>query len=216
MTSRETAEDVLRDFVWRPIETAPKDNKVPLYLARFNDSGELTELDFDGIWQSESESWEMPQVYYYWASANGIEEPTHWAYQTGVAPPSIERALAGRAEAVALAEVTSAYNVFEWNSKHPLGAKGFSGSLPIGTKLYTHPPASVPEVTDDVREALRISADLADISCDWNLPNVQVYPPVRWELSASGEDVSDGWVSTRELANKFRALTAALQEQRHG
>lgn len=68
---------------WHPIETAPQDNKRMLLLARFNpDTGELQELDFDGCWHSESESWELPEVYWYWASANGrVEEPTHWAYQ---------------------------------------------------------------------------------------------------------------------------------------
>lgn len=65
---------------WRDIASAPKDNKRLLYFARFND-GKLQELDFDGIWQTENESWEMPQQYSYWASARGIEEPTHWAYQ---------------------------------------------------------------------------------------------------------------------------------------
>ena len=78
------------DGGWLPIETAPKDNKRMLYLARIVD-GELRELDFDGIWQSESESWEMPEVYYYWASANGIEEPTHWTYQDQPLPPLPER-----------------------------------------------------------------------------------------------------------------------------
>lgn len=67
---------------WHPIETAPKDNKHPLYLAQFNlDTGELIELDWDAAWESESESWEIPEVYYIWRSANGrVEEPTHWAY----------------------------------------------------------------------------------------------------------------------------------------
>lgn len=68
---------------WHPIETAPKDNKQPLYLARFDpDTGELIELDWDAYWEAESESWEMPQVYYIWRSANDrVEDPTHWAYQ---------------------------------------------------------------------------------------------------------------------------------------
>lgn len=70
-------------ITWHPIETAPKDNKHPLYLAQFNpDTGELIELDWDASWEAESESWEIPQVYYVWRSANDrVEEPTHWAYQ---------------------------------------------------------------------------------------------------------------------------------------
>lgn len=67
---------------WQPIETAPKDNKIPLFLARFNEDGTLQSFDYDGIWDSDYESWEIPQVYYFWASANGnVEEPTHWMSQ---------------------------------------------------------------------------------------------------------------------------------------
>lgn len=66
---------------WQPIATAPKDNKHPLLLARFNDDGSLQCWDHGGLWQQEQESWEMPQVYYYWASAEGIEEPSHWMYE---------------------------------------------------------------------------------------------------------------------------------------
>lgn len=68
---------------WQPIETAPKDNKRSLMLARFNKAGQLTEFDWNAAWRSESESWELPHiVYYYWASENGsVEEPTHWMYQ---------------------------------------------------------------------------------------------------------------------------------------
>jgi hypothetical protein len=72
--------------LWLPIETAPKDNAKPLYLARLDADGKLLEIDFDGSWESDRESWEMPAVYYYWASAKGIEEPTHWAYQIGSPP----------------------------------------------------------------------------------------------------------------------------------
>jgi hypothetical protein len=63
------------------IETAPTDNKVPLILARIID-GEICEMDFDAVYEKESESWEMPQEYWIWKSAFGrVEEPTHWAYQ---------------------------------------------------------------------------------------------------------------------------------------
>lgn len=73
---------------WETIETAPKDNKRPLYLARFNEDGELVELDFDGVWKYWSESWELAHINgWCWMSANGIEEPTHWAYQDAGAPP---------------------------------------------------------------------------------------------------------------------------------
>ena len=68
--------------MWQPIETAPKDNKCPLWLARFNDDGTMQSFDYNGSWERESESWEMPEVYYFWASENGnVEEPSHWAYQ---------------------------------------------------------------------------------------------------------------------------------------
>ena len=67
---------------WQPIETAPKDNSRVLYLARFSESGELAEIDYDGVWEFWQESYEMPHICGYdWCSASGIEEPTHWAYQ---------------------------------------------------------------------------------------------------------------------------------------
>lgn len=67
---------------WQPIETAPKDNKRRLYLARLDEKGELAQLDFDGVWEFWQESWEMSHINgWCWMSANGIEEPTHWAFQ---------------------------------------------------------------------------------------------------------------------------------------
>lgn len=77
----------MSDIKWQPIDTAPKDNKRPLYLARFAEDGALMELDFDGIWDYWQESWEMAHINGWdWHSANGIEEPTHWAYQDGPPP----------------------------------------------------------------------------------------------------------------------------------
>jgi hypothetical protein len=71
-----------RGINWQPIETAPRDNKRPLLLASFDDRGVLSNVDFNGSWECESESWERPQEYYFWDSANGMaDEPTHWAYQ---------------------------------------------------------------------------------------------------------------------------------------
>ena len=73
---------------WQSIDTAPTDNERLLVLARFNSDGELRELDWDGIWEYWEESWEMPHVNgYTWTSMNGIEEPTHWAYQDRPLPP---------------------------------------------------------------------------------------------------------------------------------
>lgn len=77
---------------WRPIDTAPRDNKRPLYLAKFDEQGQLRHLDFDGAWEFESESWEQAYLSdgYYWMSANGIEEPTHWAYQDEPLPATLK------------------------------------------------------------------------------------------------------------------------------
>lgn len=71
------------EISWLPIDTAPKDNKVMLLLARFDSGGQLMEVDGDGIWELQEASWDDGHgSYYTWMSASGIEEPTHWAYQT--------------------------------------------------------------------------------------------------------------------------------------
>ena len=86
--SRQLQKQLDASSKWQPIETAPKDNQVPLYLARFNAEGELLELDWDGVWEYWQESVEMSHINgYSWMSARGIEEPTHWAYQREVPPP---------------------------------------------------------------------------------------------------------------------------------
>lgn len=43
--------------MWQPIETAPKDNKRPLWLTRFNDDDTTQSFDYNGTWESESESY---------------------------------------------------------------------------------------------------------------------------------------------------------------
>ena len=72
---------------WQLIDDeTPVDNKRMLYLAKFDEDGSLRQIDFDGIWEHESGTWEVRENYWYWASANDIEEPTHWAYQDEVLP----------------------------------------------------------------------------------------------------------------------------------
>ena len=79
---------------WQTIETAPKDNARLLYLARIDKDGEMLEIDFDGVWQYWQESWEMPHINgYEWEAAQGIEEPTHWAYQDAPIPTLISQAV---------------------------------------------------------------------------------------------------------------------------
>lgn len=73
-------------ILWKLIDNnTPRDNKRMLYLAEFSE-GKLKSIDFDGIWEQETGTWEMPEDYWYWASANGIEEPTHWAFQDETIP----------------------------------------------------------------------------------------------------------------------------------
>lgn len=75
---------------WQPIATAPTNVDAGLiYLARLDDDGNILELDYDGAWEYWEESWEMSHINGWdFCSANGIEEPTHWAWQTD-APPAM-------------------------------------------------------------------------------------------------------------------------------
>ena len=69
-------------FEWKPISTAPTDNKRPLLLAYFNDQGTLLDIDFNGELASETESWGRPNIIRYWMGTTGnVDAPTHWAYQ---------------------------------------------------------------------------------------------------------------------------------------
>lgn len=73
---------------WQPIETAPRDGGETGILIAEIVNGEVVALDYDAIWASDYESWEMPQVYWYWASANGsVEEPTHWSPMPAMPKP---------------------------------------------------------------------------------------------------------------------------------
>lgn len=65
---------------WQPIETAPKDGKMALLLARFSAAGNLAELDWDGEWGSYRDG-PNDDLHWDWLSYGGIDNPTHWFYQ---------------------------------------------------------------------------------------------------------------------------------------
>jgi hypothetical protein len=70
---------------WRPIETAPKDNKRPLYLAVF-DGRFMLGLDYGGLLNKDGE-WRGSKFF------RALIQPTHWAYQDEPIPqvPSEEK-----------------------------------------------------------------------------------------------------------------------------
>lgn len=88
-TGKTLAPPVATPTTWLPIESAPTDNTRLLYLARFDDKGELQELDFGATWEFWQESPEMPEICgYYWACNSDFDESTewtHWAYQNALA-----------------------------------------------------------------------------------------------------------------------------------
>jgi hypothetical protein len=67
---------------WMPIDSAPKDNKRPLLLARIVE-GKLREISMGGYWEyvDDGASDHYAISGYDWESDEGIENPTHWAYQ---------------------------------------------------------------------------------------------------------------------------------------
>lgn len=74
-------------LTWQPIETAPKDGKHNLILARLYHDGTVVEMDFEGSWGSYRDG-PNDDFCWGWVSFGGIEEPTHWIYQP--APPESE------------------------------------------------------------------------------------------------------------------------------
>ena len=60
---------------------------------------------------------------------------------------------------------------------------------------------------DEMRLALSIAACALRIASDWNLSDVQVYPPAEWKLEANDEDPADGWCSTAALAEHLLSLS---------
>jgi hypothetical protein len=72
---------VQSDSGWLPIDSAPRDG-TKIIIGSLAGDGTIEDMDFDAFWTSERESWEIPEVYFYWASAYGrVEEPTHWMTQ---------------------------------------------------------------------------------------------------------------------------------------
>lgn len=67
---------------WNKIDSAPKDGKQNLILARFDENGLLVELDFNGTWGCYRDGPNGDDYLYFgWLSEFGIEEPTHWMIQ---------------------------------------------------------------------------------------------------------------------------------------
>ncbi len=62
----------------------------------------------------------------------------------------------------------------------------------------------------EVKRALEIAASALNICADWDTEDVQVNPPKEWGLEAYTEEVSEGWCSTRELAEKLKKLATQL------
>jgi len=58
----------------------------------------------------------------------------------------------------------------------------------------------------ELQEALLVAARALRIAADHGLVNVQVNPPRKWHLEAYGEEVSEGWCSVDELAEKLEIL----------
>jgi hypothetical protein len=70
--------NLVHKLQWLPIAEAPTDNAEPIILGSFDSYGQLYEIDFNGIWTAEG-----------WISPYEIDEPTHWIYQSHIAPPTI-------------------------------------------------------------------------------------------------------------------------------
>lgn len=71
-------ENLVHKLQWKPLSEAPTDNEEPLILGSFDEYGELSEIDYDALWNGDE-----------WQTPFGMEEPTHWIYQKHIAPPTI-------------------------------------------------------------------------------------------------------------------------------
>lgn len=58
----------------------------------------------------------------------------------------------------------------------------------------------------ELRSSLLVAVLALEIASDWDLVDVQCYPPKEWKLEAFEEDSKDGWCSTALLAEKLRNI----------
>lgn len=180
---------------FQPILTAPKDNKRLLYLARFSEAGDLVELDFDGIWHSESESHEIPQVHHFWASASGIEEPTHWAYQDEPLPQIGIRAAA--------LEYVFARNAYELATKL---ASGFAPPKSLGhgdpvLLRYRH-----------AREALTAAVSSGEVAATEAQGRAAADVPNRYQVKSAASKINGYYSPPKEVGKVPMAFQAAKAE----
>lgn len=203
-------------MVWQPIETAPKDNRRPLWLARFN-GDTLQSFDYNGSWERECESWEMPEVYYFWASENGnVEEPTHWAYQpdefytlSGAQPAPDSYATGINAVAAMLQSKADEYA--KEHGHDDMGGLSFGPGM--GGEIKMDYYTNLIELVDDVRTML------ADASDGWKAIEARVtgaqpapsVPEVTDAMAlAFHRALTDGSIGAREVEEIKDALRAAL------
>lgn len=178
-------EDVPNPPGWQPIETAPTDNKRPLYLARFNDDGKLLELGFDGIWEYDSgDGWEHNNGGHYWQSSGALfecDQPTHWAYQDKPLPAAPVVAVEPVAEVPPLDVVTQIIHAGFARHGYRKGTKE-GIAFYRGTQFEPSPPPAAIAVPEGMALVPRMPPDWALKRARGAYSNATVY------------DVLDVWV----------------------